>query len=108
MASEFIILSNDACYASHWPIYDEAIRMIASSIEDAELQDWLFNLIPKKGDAEILDYGSCLRASDHAMIARNFDIRNLTKEHQALFEDTLLELKTGNEDKVYTQQLRNK
>ena len=106
MASGFIILSNGACYAPHWPVYDEVIRIIANSIEDTKLQDWLFNLIPKQGDTEILGDGSWLRASDNSIIERTLDIRNLTKVNQALFEDTLLELKTSNEDKVYTKQLK--
>lgn len=89
MATGFIILEDGRCFAPQWRCYDfvlrEVITVLVNDLNEQELANWLTCLLPGSSDEEEIGIGAWVRKSDGGIISRHFDVRELTKDNQHLF-----------------------
>jgi len=89
VASGFIVLADGRCFAPRWFMYDSVLRVVAEQLTDSpqaqELRLWVLSLLPGPTDIKDIGYGPWVRGSDHEIIPRHLDVRNLTLENQKLF-----------------------
>jgi hypothetical protein len=88
MASGFIILKDGRCLVRRWTTYDYIIELVIENLrnegKDKPLKEWLRTLIPEEDD-EYNGYGGFIKKSTGEEVQRWLDLREMTKENQALF-----------------------
>jgi hypothetical protein len=87
------MLADGRCFAPSPVIYDAILRLVADQLTDSPsahaLRDWLLSLLPGPGDIKDIGYGPWVRGSDHEIVPRRLDVRNLTAENQKLFHQAV-------------------